>query len=398
MYRFGITDSQPSSMPWEISFDDRYQLYVNSVKEGKKVNLYFYERADSSTFRYRAYNIFEALQMSNESWRSFYFFNDEISQLLERSPKASLFTIVRVRWCLEIQSLISYIKKNQWPLIFDIDDLVFDTNDLPMVCDTSSVDLSSDENLTQWFGWFSRINETAKHADALIATNQFLAQKLNDYYHRPAYVIRNFMNEDQICVSKKLCEIKEQIDTVYPFCIGYFSGSYSHNKDFASICDYLYTFMERHDDVVLKIVGHLEIDDRLKTYEENGRILWLPYMDFKSLQREIASVDINVIPLMINDFTNCKSELKFFEASIVKTITCASKTYIYEQVLDHNKTGYLCEGEEWLSAFEDIYQNKQKAKSIAENAYKKCFHTYFGDQVIHEIVKVYDAILDEVSK
>ena len=76
MYRFGITDSQPSSMPWEISFDDRYQLYVNSVKEGKKVNLYFYERADSSTFRYRAYNIFEALQMSNESWRSFYFFND----------------------------------------------------------------------------------------------------------------------------------------------------------------------------------------------------------------------------------------------------------------------------------------------------------------------------------
>ena len=33
-------------------------------------------------------------------------------------------------------------------MIFDIDDLVFDTNDLPMVCDTSSVDLSSDENLS----------------------------------------------------------------------------------------------------------------------------------------------------------------------------------------------------------------------------------------------------------
>ena len=55
-----------------------------------------------------------------------------------------------------------------------------------------------------------------------------------------------------------------------------------------------------------------------------GRVVREPFVDFIELQRKIAEVDVNLVPLVNNEFSNCKSELKFYEASIVGTVTCAA--------------------------------------------------------------------------
>ena len=76
------------------------------------------------------------------------------------------------------------------------------------------------------------------------------------------------------------------------------------------------------------------------------------------MQREQAKVDINIVPLVNNEFSNCKSELKYFETAIVGTPTCATPSFTYSSAIENGENGYLCEKGEWLRAFEKLYNRK----------------------------------------
>ena len=90
-------------------------------------------------------------------------------------------------------------------------------------------------------------------------------------------------------------------------------------------------------------------------WEMMGLHVTKPFQTFTDLQVEQAKVDLNIVPLVNNQFSNCKSELKYFETAIVGTITCATPTYTYRQAITHGDNGYLCEAGEWLPVFEKIY-------------------------------------------
>ena len=60
-----------------------------------------------------------------------------------------------------------------------------------------------------------------------------------------------------------------------------------------------------------------------------------------NLQRLIAEVEINISPLQNNLFTNCKSELKYFEAAIAGTITVATPTYAFSRAIVDGENGFL---------------------------------------------------------
>ena len=69
--------------------------------------------------------------------------------------------------------------------------------------------------------------------------------------------------------------------------------------------------------------------------------------DHVNLQRLIGSVEVNVVPLVENEFTNCKSELKYFEAAMVGTLTVASPSYTYSRSIEDGVTGFLAKPDQW---------------------------------------------------
>ena len=71
------------------------------------------------------------------------------------------------------------------------------------------------------------------------------------------------------------------------------------------------------------------------------RIEFYPLQDFMNFQRLIAEVEINIAPLQDNTFTNCKSELKFFEAAICGTLTLATPTFSFRNSIVHGTTGFF---------------------------------------------------------
>jgi hypothetical protein len=65
------------------------------------------------------------------------------------------------------------------------------------------------------------------------------------------------------------------------------------------------------------------------------------------LQQLIGDVDFNLVPLQTNEFTHCKSELKYVDAANVGTLTIASPTHAYTHAIDHGENGYIAADHEW---------------------------------------------------
>jgi hypothetical protein len=104
-------------------------------------------------------------------------------------------------------------------------------------------------------------------------------------------------------------------------------------------------------------------------------------------------VDVNIVPLVNNEFTSCKSELKFFEAGIVGTVTCAAPAYIYEKVIEHGKNGYLCRQGEWYTVIKKMYVNGVSpevagaARNFSMETYGALKQTGLIETVLNNIIK-----------
>lgn len=142
---------------------------------------------------------------------------------------------------------------------------------------------------------------------------------------------------------------------------------------------------------MLEVVGFMEFPPILQKHLNRKQVTFTPLVDFLTLQEKIADTDVNIVPLIENVFTNCKSELKFFEASIVGTITCATPTYVFRDNIQHEHTGFLCEEGEWYTMLEKIFKGTIDPAVIA-NAREYCLKKYSPQSQCGLIEKSLDVI------
>lgn len=373
--------------PWLVDHSKRKQIALQALKDGRKLALYFVEKPDSSTFRYRCYNTFAATKNS-KNWQAVYFFKNEVETVEELLPKSNVLILGRQSGQEKlITRLATLAHQNGIKIGLDIDDLVFDMKYLDMMLDT----IGEKVNQSYWLAYFASVQAIAKQMDFFITTNDFLVGKLQESYGKPCAVICNSLNDEQINASLAYVGRKQHRKSKQ-FTIGYFSGSPTHAKDFQVAEPDLVKFLNKHHDAILNVVGFMRFSDETKKLVNSGRIQFLPMVDFRKLQRLMSEVDVNIAPLVINDFTNCKSELKFFEAAIVETTTLASPTYTFERAIEDGKTGFLCQSDQWFDRLEYLYQHPDENHVIAIAAKKYCLKRYHGTKFLKEVEQAYDVI------
>ena len=212
--------------------------------------------------------------------------------------------------------------------------------------------------------------------DGVITTNAFLAEKVRDFSGLPTWTVPNFLNQAQIDLSSQIRAAKQhsewardgQID------IGYFSGTPTHARDFALIEPALVSLLESNPAVRLRIVGFPPQSELLAPFAH--RIETLPLQDFLNLQRVIGDVEINVVPLQDNEFANCKSELKYFEAAIVGTVTIATPTFTYRGAIDDGWNGYLATAQQWDDVLRERVAAVDGVRTVAERAAADALERY----------------------
>lgn len=343
----------------------------------KKI-LYIVEDVGPAQFRYRVKNAAEVL--AGRNYKIEWVLKSEL-----KNVQLEGFDVVVVLRQTDRDDIIGkFIKKVHGvgkKVLFDLDDLIFDYNDLPVLMWTTN-----SKNVMYWGGYIWGVRRIAKRVDGFICTNEFLASKLKQSFGKPVKVIRNSLNKRQIEVSEKYLQDKKHNG----FIIGYFSGSPTHIKDFGLVEPELIRFLENHDDAKLRIVGYIKFSGLMKKLIKEGRVEIVAPVDYLKLQKLIAEVDVNIAPLVINDFTNCKSELKFFEAAVVETTTIASPTYTFKNAIKDGENGFLVQPGEWYDKLEYLYNNPEENEKIAKNAKDYALKHYYGKEFLKEVEKAYD--------
>ena len=345
-----------------------------------KKALYIVEDKETPQFRYRVKNLKEALEDST-NWGVEYVLKTDINDL--KLDNYSLMVVERqtAKDGLIIR-LIESAKQIGIKVLFDIDDLVFDYRDLKLVYDTVR-----EKNVLYWAGYFWGIRRIAKRVDGFLCTNDYLGKKLKRCFRKPYKVIKNSLNKDQVQDSKRIVKDKR---VGKEFLIGYFSGSPTHTKDFRLIEPELMDFLRAYDNITLNVVGDMNYSAEMRKLIDSGRVRIFNKVDYLELLVLISKVDVNLSPLVVNDFTNCKSELKFFESAIVETTTIASPTYAFKKAIKDGKNGFLAQPGEWYDKLEYLYNHSKENQAIAKRAREYVLKYYYGKEFLREVEAAYD--------
>jgi glycosyltransferase involved in cell wall biosynthesis len=386
--------------PWTASFEERLAALSSRLRRVA----YFYEHPDTSTFRYRVFNMTEALAAEPRLGISASWFHlgdlDRMDRFIER---ANVLVICRARYNAALGRLVERAKARGLPVLCDVDDLVFDTDHVHLLIDALDQDPEAEASWDSWFGMIGRIGATLRLCDGAITTNAFLARQIEALVPwLRARVVPNFLNREQEAISRKLFEAKRTSgfarDT--QIHIGYFSGTPTHNRDFAVAQGALARLLDRDPRLVVRVVGFLEPGGELLRHRD--RIEVHPLQDFLNLQRLTAEVEVNIVPLQDNLFTNCKSELKYFEAAVCGTLTVASPTFVFRNAITDGHTGFLACAHEWeakLQAAIAALEHPECYAAMAERAFVHAESVYGWNRQARAIVAAVfaDESLSELS-
>lgn len=320
------------------------------------------------TQRYRVFNQIEQLEEKEIEVLERYFADYDIVTIINEN--IDLIIMHRVPYTDGIGYLIKEANSRSIPTIFDVDDLVFD-KEFSKYSDGINYLDSNEKEL--YFEGIERYKKTIELCDGAVVTTDFLAECIAKYNSNVA-INRNV-------ISKKLQEISElengkNHEKASSVRIGYFSGSKTHNKDFLEAKDGLLRILEKYDNTELVIGGLLDLPKEFDCYA--NRITRIPLVNWSELPKYIKSVDINIAPLEINNpFCKAKSELKYFEAGILKIPTVASRIDAFEYAIDDGVNGFLASNsQEWYQKIEELVVNLDLRNKIGAAAYVHVLNNY----------------------
>ena len=287
------------------------------------------------------------------------------------ADKFKIFIFHRVLFTPSVKKLIEKIKEQKKEIIFETDDLVFDPKYLEFM-----------DYFKQMNSFEKKLYENGVGGEILkdpyvktcTTTTTYLAEKLKEY-NKQVFIIPNKLSKSDVEICAQIS--KSKVHKVEKSSkLGYFSGTISHNKDFAVITDTLLIIMEKYPKVELFLAGPLDIESKLNKFKD--RIKQIPYVPREKHFENIAKVDINLVPLEVgNPFCESKSELKFFEAGILKVPTVASATGTFQEAISDGFDGFVAfDTAEWVNKLERLILSPEMRSQMGSEARKKALERY----------------------
>jgi glycosyltransferase involved in cell wall biosynthesis len=328
---------------------------------------YYYTRPDTSTFRYRVFNMVEALALAEPDVTATWLTEADGRAAIDTVDQADLIVVCRALYAPHVAALIARARALGKTVLFDVDDLIFDDRYVHLIMETLDQAVS-EESLQVWFALIARCGATLRLCDGAITTNDFLAERIREFANIPTWVIPNFMNDMQLRASETARTIRSvwKASADSEIRLGYFSGTPTHNRDFAIVESAISRLLEEDSRLSLRVVGFLPPGEQLASFAK--RVEVIPLLDFINLQRAIAEVDINLVPLQDNVFTNCKSDLKYFEAAAVGTVSVASPMFTLKKSITHGENGFLSRAHEWYDVLRETIDEIIELPRVAERA------------------------------
>lgn len=348
------------------------------IEQMSRQHILFIAEYISFSSRYRVEHFMEQLLARGIN-------SDFIETSCLQDVNVNQYTAIVIYRCRKNNKLSNFIEtahQSDIRVYYDIDDYIFNYSAI------KDLDFMKDDEYKDFEEYTKNIYNCMELCDGFITSTESMKKAINmSFGEKEVCVNRNVASLEMLSISLKALDDKSSREEIV---LGYFSGSKTHNADFDLISDVLIQILKQFPNVRLKTGGCLEVNERF--IEVKKQIQHFNFMDWRKLPYEIASVDINLMPLESSFFHECKSENKWMEAALVQVPTIASWNKELALVIENQKNGVMCNNtEEWYDNLVRMITDKEYRDSIALEAHKYVKNHYIticsGEEAIKFISK-----------
>lgn len=191
--------------------------------------------------------------------------------------------------------------------------------------------------------------------------------------------------------------------------IGY-AGSITHNADLELVKPALLHILKKYPNVRFEMLGAYDKPDARQMISEFQEVadriqFFAGTPSWKGYPEALASMgwDIGLAPLIVDDFNQSKSHIKWMEYAMLKIPTVASAVYPYKEpiqgtpVIEQGKTGFLVKPstpDYWITYLSELIESEELRRNIGQAAYDAVLHNWQYKHHIHKWKQVIDNYLD----
>ena len=332
-----------------------------------KGDILFVASGVGDSAHFRTWNVAEELRL--HGFRASVTISDN-PNLLKLVDEFKIFIFHKTVYTPKVAKIIEKIKAQKKEIIFDTDDLNFDPEYLTQMDYFKNAGEAEKVQLAKGLGREILEDDYVKVATT---TTTYLA-KILEQKGKKVFVVTNKICNAELEIANKLWETgkKNKDDFVY---LGYFSGTPSHNKDFATITDALLAVMRKYKKTKLILAGPLEQENSLNEFSD--RIIKLPLVPRGEHYRNVQKADINLAPLESTPFCEAKSEIRFTGAGILGVPTVAVRNETFSGAIEDGVTGFLAGNAlEWTEKLGQLIEDENLRKTMGERAREKTIRDY----------------------
>lgn len=349
---------------------DYWKVFLVSIFSIKPGDILIITAGVGDSALYRAHN--QAEELRTHGFRVSVTMQDN-PFLTTLEKKFKIFVFHRTLQTPAITKLIEKIKKQNKEIIFDTDDLVFDTKYIHQTDHYKNMSYFEKKQYEKGVGEDILKDPFVK----VCTTSTKLIASILETCGKQVFVITNKLSNYWLDIADDLLKNHIQEKQGRKMVrIGYFSGTIGHNKDYATISDALVKVLEKYPQAELFLAGYLELENKFDKYA--GRIVRSPFVPRYEHFKNIFYCDIILAPLEIGDvFCEGKSELKFSEAGLVKVPVVAVRNQTFSGAIIDGEDGFLADHkEEWVEKISRLIENEDLRKTMGEKARAKALQDY----------------------
>jgi glycosyltransferase involved in cell wall biosynthesis len=314
---------------------------------------------DGAPLRYRAHLPAESLGLLGVQCEVRHYRDPELPDLLAEADAAVFY---RVPATVQVVDMISGVRRRCCPVVFDVDDLIFDPD---IAAEIPALSVLPPAESALWLEGVRRYRTTMEACDLFVGSTLALCRHAAGVTGLP---VEHFANGVGILLAVRSEQARRDRRPNGPLRIGYFSGTTTHDRDWAYIEPAVLEILARFNDVELWLGGYITPSAALGRVEKRVRRLQL--LPWSELPFALRSIDINLAPLEPGSrFNDAKSAIKWLEAALVDTPTVASPTEPFREAIRAWETGVLAGSPgEWVDAIDLLLRDERLRDSLARRA------------------------------
>ncbi len=282
----------------------------------------------------------------------------------------------------------AYCKLINLPVIYEIDDLVFDGQNFPDTYESYAGTISPEKHFELRCG-VALVRGFIGLCDYGIASTEALRAELAKVVKTGKVIVhRNLLSQELAAAAKHGAIMGPKFSGGSSVTIFYGSGTLAHARDFHELVEpALARLMAENPEVRFMACGHVDVTALEEAFPSRVALVeFLPNRD--AYLKLLSGADINIAVLQANRFNDCKSEIKWLEAAAFGIPSVVSDVSVYRESLRPNDDLLVAAPDPaaWYKALRALVARPGRRAEIGARARAKALDLYDPKKAARRLV------------